>query len=342
MSKVAHSPQWSSSTNTKGLLEKDQRCESPLGNDKPKQRRTILQRLTGFNNSKIEEGSRICESVVNISLTNNTDVNGDPSLTEEKESSQAKSNILSGNMKSNEGQSDINSVVTVYHHKTSCCYEVVTYDINKKTELNRLYIPVKEVSDLTNKRKSRLSFIGKEKGKEEEKKFSMKIGELMTCSLDEDQVPRLDIFRSDTQNPSKRKSISSSKPSSLTPVAVVHPVVTKNGKLTPKDKRVTILQRIGNKLPFFRNRKSILSVGNATTPFDRISERNSYGSQEGERTFSDVPQQQSSTSLTHNLKYDKGVDQMLSEAAQMRADLAARRAAEGEGNSKRFGRKQKK
>lgn len=58
--------------------------------------------------------------------------------------------------------------------------------------------------------------------------------------------------------------------------------------------------------------------------------------------LSDVPKQLSSTHLTHNLKYEKSVDEMLDEASQMRADLAARRAAEGNTGANRFGKKKKK
>lgn len=58
--------------------------------------------------------------------------------------------------------------------------------------------------------------------------------------------------------------------------------------------------------------------------------------------LSDIPLQKSSTNLTNNMKYEKSVDTMLSEASQMRADLAAKRAAKANGDdsdSKRFGKK---
>lgn len=41
----------------------------------------------------------------------------------------------------------------------------------------------------------------------------------------------------------------------------------------------------------------------------------------------EIPRQLSSNRLMNNIGYDKSVDTMLSEAAQMRADLATKRAA---------------
>jgi hypothetical protein len=56
------------------------------------------------------------------------------------------------------------------------------------------------------------------------------------------------------------------------------------------------------------------------------------------------PSQNSSTNLTNNFKYEKSVETMLDEAAQMRADLEAKRAAEGGSSSgkQRFGKKKNK
>lgn len=93
----------------------------------------------------------------------------------------------------------LNSVVSVYHHKAAKCYEVVTYDITSKKELNRLYVPADKVADVA--KTKRLSFIGSQDPAEN---LSKKFSRLMSFTHDSEKgAPRAHILGADTEKPGK-------------------------------------------------------------------------------------------------------------------------------------------
>jgi hypothetical protein len=231
MSKVSHSKGWSTSTaikqeNSAPISENEHRdvstgagTNTDDGTLRRPVRRSILQRFTGLGSpgkpgARAEGGSRLCGSLVKFKLEKNPcDVNlegkdnsdtaqvagapidattqVDGSRTEEKTSSQP----------------ELNSVVTVFHHKESSCYEVVTFDINNNTELNRMYVPAEEVNHHLlaekKKRRGRMSFMGGAQAAE--KKLSIKFSELMVFTLDHNQQLCVDILKPDVKNPSKEQ-----------------------------------------------------------------------------------------------------------------------------------------
>ena len=247
MSQVVHPKEWSHSTSSKGTQE-----NNSLGSSDNKQnskRASIFQKIaTGFGKKKNEEGKRMCESVTQIKIDeNSTELDDDAEMAD---SSGKLSNSIETQSKNKTETTDsaLKSAVSVYHHKESSCYEIVTFDINNNKELNRLYVPEDQVTDLTSrKRKSRLSFIGSNA----DPNLSSKFADCITCTLDENKKPCLDMNRPDPNNSSKvnfnainkkknyihvlliqlekRKSVVCIKPEGLIPVSVDPPAISRNG-----------------------------------------------------------------------------------------------------------------
>ena len=183
-----------------------------------KQRQSLLKRVLGVvtqqSGGEGAKGSRVCGSVIKFQLSTHP-----PDDIEQKEDARkiSKGIITPDNQSkhalnrvrhtdaNNNKQPELNSVVTVFHHKASSCYEVSTYDINTKTELNRLYVPAEKVADLTEKKRARMSFMGSSGSHDgdAEKKLSIRFGDLMAFTLDENQQPRVDILRRYGINPRK-------------------------------------------------------------------------------------------------------------------------------------------
>lgn len=196
-------------------------------------RRSILQRFTGIGTKSAgvsEVGSRLCGSIIKFKLNTNphdnagytencklnngmggnqivTIKNGDDNSSSIKTVEPQKELTIKDSNESS--QPELNSVVTVFHHKNASCYEVCTYDIATKKELNRLYVPAEEVTHITERKKGRMSFISGGRSsfiggnRAVEKKLSMKFGDLMSFTLDDNKKECVDILLPDPKNPSK-------------------------------------------------------------------------------------------------------------------------------------------
>ena len=233
MAKAYHPKGWSLSTHTpkkdtpqltRGVKTGDTREKNENKSSSRPARPSILQRITSMRSirpgDQREEGSRVCGMVTKFQLNTNPhdgvadyvatceekNEEGDttPFKRTQNETTPHNDNNNNNNSNNNNNQPELNSVVTVFHHKASSCYEVSTYDINTKTELNRLYVPAEEVADLTETKKRRMSFLGGGGGME--KSLSAKFGDLMAFTHDENQQPCVDILRPDPDNPSKSTS----------------------------------------------------------------------------------------------------------------------------------------
>lgn len=199
--KVSSGPSWSSSTAIK-YKDPESLSNSPPASppksqqnkpqDKPKGRQSILQRITNLRKPSSGEipsadkvtGSRLCASVMKFSHCDDpyvidgstVDSNGKP-----VKSGTAEEAKDGGEAQPNGPSTPLNAVVSVIHHKVAQCYEVVSYDVDNSYELNRLYVPAAEVSDLT--KKTRLSFMG---GPPEES-LAVKFSNIMAFTFDSEK-----------------------------------------------------------------------------------------------------------------------------------------------------------
>lgn len=369
--RVSSSPGWTSSTAIK-YQDPETLANSPpvtptksqlnKSSDKPKARQSILHRITNLRKSSSEDlvnkdkvtGSRVCASLINIDYCDKPleaegsigdyrkPVNSD--RTEEvKDGGESPPKVPSTPLK---------VVVSVIHHKAAQCYEVVSYDVNKSCELNRLYVPADDVSDLT--KKKRISFIG---GPAEES-LAVKMSKIMAFTFDSKKgVSCAHIVRPDPNsggidfNPSsgvgRKSSIAVPKPVNINPLPLFAPKLNKNGTLAPYGRKSSIFENVKRFSIFGNNnnkrskvtpkkeeptvkKAGILKTAHETIPEQRTT-LDAYASEDDGGSSRvpnrEIPRQLSSNRLMNNMGYDKSVDTMLSEAAQMRADLAVRRAA---------------
>lgn len=194
MAKIGANSEWSSSTAVK-YKDEPQILSGPGGtpatesNPPKKPRQSILQRLTNMGKMTVDEGtnepkatgSRLLSAIVKIIHNNNLEdqtaedaANGtnnnairneqchSPSTSNriEKLNSSSIDKANSCSLDADQVPPPLNTVVTVFHHKNSYCYEVITYDVDKKRELNRLYVPDNKIAELTVTKQRRMSFLG--------------------------------------------------------------------------------------------------------------------------------------------------------------------------------------
>lgn len=340
MSRDIHSKGWSSSTKVEYRDDENVIGRSGARDGTGKStsgRKSVLEKLSNLVKTEDESGHLVpvCETI-NIIKMDSGDISNDinPAIPphdvkvdgeEKQETAPCQTEQSKG-----DGQNELKSVISVYHHRRAACYEIVAFNIAKDTEMNRLYVPASEVKELT-RRKTRLSFVNATS----HKKISEKFADLLMFTIDENKNQVMGFKRTDSSKTNKKYPTAIKKPEGLTPAAYQKPSFTSNGTLAPKGKRVSLFSKIGQRLSIWKkNAQTHPKQAPVRTQFDSVptnAEADEGMNENGPCPIKTIPRENSSTDLNSHLKYDKSVNSMLDEAAQMRKDLEAKRAAKKKG-----------
>ena len=297
MSRDIHSKGWSSSTKVEYRDDENVIGRSGARDGTGKStsgRKSVLEKLSNLVKTEDESGHLVpvCETI-NIIKMDSGDISNDinPAIPphdvkvdgeEKQETAPCQTEQSKG-----DGQNELKSVISVYHHRRAACYEIVAFNIAKDTEMNRLYVPASEVKELT-RRKTRLSFVNATS----HKKISEKFADLLMFTIDENKNHVMGFKRTDSSKTSqyvlcycflsysvlcvcganaadKKYPTAIKKPEGLTPAAYQKPSFTSNGyrsrisnfcclivyicsTLAPKGKRVSLFSKIGQRLSIWK------------------------------------------------------------------------------------------